>query len=415
MRPRNRISDPEQSPEETATISKRGSSQRAAANRARQWLASGESDNDHRQLQSPEQPSTSSSSRARASRMVIPPNGNSNSSTASTTRSPRKTTNSTAGEGGSSSRSTATRRLRNISQSEPSVTPPPHTVDHNYGEPSSRRSSRNRHQLSRHQRNADELDQTPEEDEDAHTAAEEPTDDTSDDAPLRPRAAPRTNQISSRLRSKTASPAKRGKKSSGTSEEDDGARQDDSDEEFIGVEEESDSEEKITADSTDDDSDDNTPLRMMSKSRGSRARPPPAGRSTGATSGNISSRTRQKDRFSSEDDYGGPGPSTIRNTRNLKRPRYNEDSDDEDAGGRGGGGQPQRPKRPTLANERPHQYFGGGGPSASRLQQQRNGDATTTSNTGTDSHSEDNEALTSVSSRGRVRRIKPNVRRIFRE
>ncbi|EDS32685.1 wd-repeat protein [Culex quinquefasciatus] len=57
MRPRNRISDPEQSPEETATISKRGSSQRAAANRARLWLAS-ESDNDHRQLQSPELPST---------------------------------------------------------------------------------------------------------------------------------------------------------------------------------------------------------------------------------------------------------------------------------------------------------------------------------------------------------------------
>lgn len=405
MRPRNRISDPEQSPEETATISKRGSSQRAAANRARQWLASGESDNDHRQLQSPEQPSTSSSLRARASRMVIPPNGNSNSSTASTTRSPRKTTNSTAGEG--SSRSTATRRLRNISQSEPSVTPPPHTVDHNYGEPSSRRSSRNRHQLSRHQRNADELDQTPEEDEDAHTA-----DDTSDDAPLRPRTAPRTSQISSRLRSKTASPAKRSKKSSGTSEEDDGARQDDSDEEFIGVEEESDSEEKITPDSTDDDSDDNTPLRMMSKSRSSRARPPPASRAAGAASGgNISSRTRQKERFSSEDDYGGPGPSTVRNTRNLKRPRYNEDSDDEDVGR---AGQSQRPKRPTIAaNERPHQYFGGGGPSASRLQ--RNGDATTTSNTGTDSHSEDYEALTSVSSRGRVRRIKPNVRRIFRE
>lgn len=407
MRPRNRISDQEQSPEETATISKRGSSQRAAANRARQWIAS-ESDNDHRQLQSPERPSISSSSRARASRMVIPPNTNSNSSTASTTRSPRKTTNSTAGEG--SSRSAGTRRLRNISQSEPSVTPPPHTVDHNYGEPSSRRSSRNRHQLSRHQRNADELDQTPEEDEDPHT--EDPTDDTSDDAPLRPRAATRTNQISTRLRSKTASPTKRGKKSSATSEEDDGARQDDSDEEFVGGEEESDSEEKITADSTDDDSEDNTPLRMMSKSRSSRTRPPP-GRSTAATSGNVSSRTRQKERFSSEDDYGGPGPSTLRNTRNLKRPRYNEDSDEEDTG-RGH----QRPKRPTVAtSERPHQYFGGGGPSSTASRLQRNGDATTSNTTGTDSHSsEDNEAaLTSVSSRGRVRRIKPNVRRIFRE
>uniref|UniRef100_A0A1Q3EZI4 Bromo domain-containing protein n=1 Tax=Culex tarsalis TaxID=7177 RepID=A0A1Q3EZI4_CULTA len=427
MRPRNRISDPEQSPEETATISKRGSSQRAAANRARQWLAS-ESDNDHRQLQSPELPSTSSStSRARASRLVVPPNGNSNSSTASTTtRSPRKTTSTTAGEG--SSRSATSRRLRNISQSEPSVTPPPHTVDHNYGEPSSRRSSRNRHQLSRHQRNADELDHTPEEGEDPHT--EEPTDDTSDDAPLRPRNAPRTSQISSRLRSKTASPAKRSKKSSGTSEEDDGARPNDSDEEFIGVEEESDSEEeKATADSTDDDddSDDNTPLRMMSKARTtSRTRPPAAGngRSTATSAagrtGNISSRTRQKDRFSSEDDYGGPGPSTVRNTRNLKRPRYNEDSDDED----GASDRHQRPKRPATAaiNERPHQYFGGGGPSsvlASRQQHNggssgRGGDATT-SNTGTDSHSEDNEALTSVSSRGRVRRIKPNVRRIFRE
>ncbi|XP_039438167.1 PH-interacting protein [Culex pipiens pallens] len=418
MRPRNRISDPEQSPEETATISKRGSSQRAAANRARLWLAS-ESDNDHRQLQSPELPSTSSStSRARVSRMVVPPNGNSNSSTASTTRSPRKTTSSTAGEG--SSRSATNRRLRNISQSEPSVTPPPHTVDHNYGEPSSRRSSRNRHQLSRHQRNADELDHTPEEGEDPHTT-EGPTDDTSDDAPLRPRTATRPSQISSRLRSKTASPAKRGsKKSSGTSEEDDGARPNDSDEEFIGVEEESDSEEKVTGDSTDDDSDDNTPLRVMSKSRtASSRRTQPSSRSTSSAlagrSGNISSRTRQKERNSSEDDYGGPGPSTLRNTRNLKRPRYNEDSDDEDGGATG---RSQRPKRPTIvpSSERPHQYFGGGGPSsASRQQQQQQHNGGTTSNTGTDSHSEDNEALTSVSSRGRVRRIKPNVRRIFRE
>ncbi|XP_058825201.1 PH-interacting protein [Topomyia yanbarensis] len=376
-RPRNRISDPEQSPEETSNISKRVTSQRAA-NRARNWQAS-ESDNDpHAQLQSPEQPSTSSAgpSRSRVNRT----NG-------SPAKSPRKT----------ESRST-NRRVRNVSRSEPSVTPPPHTVDHNYGEPSSRR-TRNRHQLSRHQRNADELDQTP----DDHT--EEATDD---DAPLRPRQT--AGQISSRLRSKTNSPAKR-KKPSATSDDD---QEDDSDEEFVGDAEEAESEEEEAA-STDDDSDDNTPLQTMSSQpRGSRSQT--ASRKIAASSRktNVSSRTRQSERFSSEDDYGGPGPSSLRSTRNMKRPHYNEESDDDDATTR------QRPKRYAMfgsqpsssssSHLRPSQQHG---PSSSS--HRSNGDAVASSGDGSDAISEDNEALTSVSSRGRVRRINPKARKIFRE
>ncbi|XP_021706973.1 PH-interacting protein [Aedes aegypti] len=396
MRPRNRISDQEHSHEETSNISKRGSSQRSApapasnssSNRTRNWIAS-ESDNDHHhaQLQSPEQPSTSSSSVPGRARMIRTSNGPS--------KNPRKPVES---------RPNQNRRLRNISRSEPSVTPPPHTVDHNYGEPSSRR-TRNRQQLSRHQRNADELDHTP--DDGDHSDDDE--DYSDDDAPLRPRAC---TQISSRLRSKTNSPEKR-KKPSTTSDDDE--QPEDSDEEFVNdPEEEADSEEEeASVDSTDDDSD-NVPLAASSKAKtgrsqmannvgsgggsgSSRSRPPPA-RSDRGESGNVSSRTRLKERFSSEDDMGGPGPSTLRNTRNLKRPHYNEDSDEDDPTSR------QRPpKRPAMfgiARITTHPPINGtdGG-----------------SQEDSDANSEDNEALTSVSSRGRVRRINPKMRKIFRE
>nr|XP_029722575.1 PH-interacting protein-like [Aedes albopictus] len=407
MRPRNRISDQEHSHEETSNISKRGSSQRSApaattTNRARNWVAS-ESDNDHHaHLQSPEQPSTSSSVPGRA-RMIRTTTSNGPS------KSPRKQ---------ETRPNNNTRRLRNVSRSEPSVTPPPHTVDHNYGEPSSRR-TRNRQQLSRHQRNADELDHTPDDD---------PSDDddySDDDAPLRPRAC---TQISSRLRSKTNSPEKR-KKPSATSDDDDGGQPaaEDSDEEFVNDPEEADSEEEeeATADSTDEDDSDNVPLaaskpkssrsQAASSSRNnasggggsSRSRPPPAVRPDRGGSGYISSRTRQKDRFSSEDDMGGPGPSTLRNTRNLKRPHYNEDSDEDDPTNL------QRPlKRPMFGIARitthpaapptngTDRTAGGGGAS------QEDSDANS------DEH---DEAMTSVSSRGRVRRINPKARKIFRE
>ncbi|XP_065082304.1 PH-interacting protein [Ochlerotatus camptorhynchus] len=381
MRPRNRTSDPEHSPEETSNISKRGSSQRAApaaavptSSRGRNWIASESDNNQHSQLQSPEQPSTSSSVPSRA--RMIRTNG--------PVKSPRKT----------ESLPPSNRRLRNISRSEPSVTPPPHTVDHNYGEPSSRR-TRNRQQLSRHQRNADELDHTPEEHSD-----DDDDELSDDDAPLRPRAC---TQISSRLRSKTNSPAKR-KKPSATSDEE--AQKEDSDEEFVGDPEEVDSEEEeATVDSTDDDSD-NVPLAATSKSRSTRPQMP-TGSSRSSSSrpaaaksegGGISSRTRQKERFSSEEDLGGPGPSTVRNTRKLKRPHYNEDSDDDDPTSR------QRSKRPAL--------FGGGG--GSQHHQNGNGDGSH-GEEDSDANSEDNEALTSVSSRGRVRRINPKARKIFRE
>lgn len=386
MRPRNRISDQEHNQEETSNISKRGSTQRTApaassSSRPRNWIAS-ESDNDH-QLQSPEQPSTSSSVPGRA-RMIRTTNG------------PSKTVRK------AESRPNNNRRLRNISRSEPSVTPPPHTVDHNYGEPSSRR-TRNRQQLSRHQRNADELDHTPD------GASDDNDDDFSDDdAPLRPRA---NNQISSRLRSKTNSPEKR-KKPSATSDDDEQA--DDSDEEFVNDPEEVDSEEEEEADSSDDDSD-NVPLAATSKSKKSRSQMdgPSNGGGGGSRSassraqtsrsdrgggGCISSRTRQKERFSSEDDLGGPGPSTLRNTRNLKRPHYNEDSDDDDQTCR-----QRAPKRPTMfgiARITAHPQING------------NGGA---SQDDSDANSEEMETLTSVSSRGRVRRINPKMRRIFRE
>ncbi|XP_053693465.1 PH-interacting protein [Sabethes cyaneus] len=397
---RTRISDPEHSQEEvTNIISKRVPSQRTAANRtarSNQWRAS-ESDNDpHGQLQSPEQPSTSSAGSSRL-RSLNRSNGG-----ASPAKSPRKP----------ESRAATSRRTRNVSRSEPSVTPPPHTVDHNYGEPSSRR-TRNRHQLSRHQRNADELDQTP----DDHT--EEASDD---DVPLRPRS----GQISSRLRSKTNSPAKRKKsKAAAASSDDEQAQEEDSDEEFVGdpdsdeEEEEEEEEEASAAASTDDDSDDNTPLHIVSsqQSRGSRSRTasrrnpekPPR-----VSSQNVSSRTRNREHYSSEDEYGGPGPSSLRSSRNVKRPRYNEESEDDDPVTR------QRPRRYPMFGSPPSSHHTNHGPSSSSTVHRTNGDgvaaaAAASSGDASDGNSDDNEALTSVSSRGRVRRINPKARKIFRE
>ncbi|XP_055603175.1 bromodomain and WD repeat-containing protein 3-like [Uranotaenia lowii] len=412
MRPRNRISDPEQSPEETSNISKRGSTQRAAAARARNWQVS-ESDNDPNGLaQSPEVPSTSSSPPSRT--RVVRTNG---SSAPAVPKSPSKPEN----------RSTS-RRLRNLSNSDTSATPPPHTVDHNYGEPSSRRT---RLQPSRRQRPAAESAD--------HTTPSEHTEEASDDddAPLRPRTT--TTQISSRLRSKkTPSPTKR-KKPSTTSDDE---VQDDSDEEFIGDAEEADSDEEATVESTDDDDsdDDNTPLRMMSssstaaaKSRRnrsqqqqaataiSRRRPPVPAVSTVASSSrpaNISSRLRQRDRVSSEEEFGSPGPSTMRNSRNLKRPHYNEDSDEDDHNH--GGSTRSRPKRPAIDRSQPsttHHQAAVHHPSSPTTRSRSdalmsNGEDESGS---TENSTEDNEALTSVSSRGRVRRINPKARKIFRD
>ncbi|XP_055634846.1 PH-interacting protein isoform X2 [Toxorhynchites rutilus septentrionalis] len=391
MRPRNRISDLEQSPEEVSNISKRGSSQRTAANRARTWQPVVESDYEPLvQLQPFDQPSTSSSGPAPSRSRVSRTNGPS-SSTAS--RSLRKTTNRPSD-----------RRLRNVSHSETSVTPPPHTVDHNYGEPSSRM-TRNRHQLSRHQQNADELDQTPEEPSDEEEASD-------DDAPLRPRA---SGQISSRLRSKTNSPVKRKKKPSATTDDDE---QEESDDEFDGNVEEAESEEEeeeeAAVESSDDDSEDNTPLQIMSQqSRGSRSQTASRRSKTVSSASNVSRRTRQRDRFSSEDDFGGPGPSTQRNTRNLKRPHYNEESDvEDDVNTR------QRAKRAAYYGSQP-----GGGSSNHTNHSHHAGAASSSRHNGnvsndddeSDANSDDNEALTSVSSRGRVRRINPKARKIFRE
>lgn len=99
---------------------------------------------------------------------------------------------------------------------------------------------------------------------------------------------------------------------------------------------------------------------------------------------------------------GGPGPSTLRNTRNLKRPHYNEDSDDDDPTNL------QRPlKRPMFGIARITTH-----PAAPVNGTDRAG----ASQEDSDANSDDNdEAMTSVSSRGRVRRINPKMRKIFRE
>ncbi|XP_058119125.1 bromodomain and WD repeat-containing protein 3 [Anopheles coustani] len=426
MRVRKLVSDLEQSPEETSNISKRGSTQRAqravaARNRTtattaasssstsaarNNWYAS-ESDNEESTAtQPPVVASTSSSylsSRSSTRRSVVETTST-NGAGGPSTVVVRKTVTSTTTVASSSS--SGRRMLRgdiNVAAvtAASSSTPPPHTVDHNYGEPGPSSSStssaavlvvpgtggttssssstvapaalgrtRNRStMLSRHQRNADELDQgvplaaVPElnDEQQQHgrrvnerrVAAVEDEDDGSedDDLPLRARTTSSRAAVGGpsarQLRSRTGGTKRKARLSS--SHDEDEADDD-------------------RGEDVDDSDDDDTPLGHMmagsssttstSRTRtGSRAQtaaatgavrgtpkksgdtaPPPGSSSSFGTRrssassalANTAHRTRRKERYTSDEDYEVPGTSSGRSTRKLKRPRYNEESEDDD-------------------------------------------------------------------------------------
>ncbi|XP_052866159.1 bromodomain and WD repeat-containing protein 3 [Anopheles cruzii] len=372
------ISDREQTPEEASNISKRGSTQRAAAARSHTYHSS-------RTLR----------------RVIVETTTETNGTSGVMVRRTEASTSTAIG-----------RRLRGttsegVMAATSTSTPPPHTVDHNYGEPgpSSRgtssataraatvaagrigggtpttpletvallRRTRNRTAatLSRHQRNPDELDQAmsvttggdlvdgglPNESivhENHHGSTDHHNDDPEeddddDDMPLR---APQGGMVGRQLRNRRHVARKRKPTVSFSHDEADGKE----DEQVDG------------SSDSDSDSDDNTPLHTMaaalattaaptawSRARVSRSQTTQQAASSSATTAAAvaattmgvrttrgtpkkaeqpatasTSRTRRKERYTSDEEYELPGTSSGRSTRNLKRLRYNEESEEDD-------------------------------------------------------------------------------------
>lgn len=223
--------------------------------------------------------------------------------------------------------------------------------DHNYDEPgpSSRHTRRNNITLSRHQRNADELDSTGRRIE-MH------------------RLIPAQTSISGRLRQRATAIVTSTLPSSSTRTQ-----------RFLP------STERINEDNGDDDDesdpDDDKPLMSLSQSRL-------------ASSSSLTMRNR-----SFCDDEYLPGPSTSsRSTRALKRQYYNEDTDEETSNGN----QQSSKRRLQTSNDTPLRGS------------QTNATATITTSQIESDNSEDELPL-SVSSRGRIRKITPKARGLFRE
>lgn len=219
--------------------------------------------------------------------------------------------------------------------------------DHNYDEPgpSSRHTRRNNVTLSRHQRNADELDCPTNQRTDMH------------------RIIPAQSSISGRLRQRMT-PAVSSTLPSSSSRT----------QRYLP------STERITEDNGDDDeSDDDKPLSQTRL----------------ASSSSVTMRNQSF----TEDEFL-PGPSTSsRSTRALKRQYYNEDTDDEPTNGHI---QSAKRRLQTSNNDTPLRGT------------QTNATATITTSHFESDNSEDELPL-SVSSRGRIRKITPKARGLFRE
>ncbi|XP_052896754.1 bromodomain and WD repeat-containing protein 3 [Anopheles moucheti] len=382
MRARKLPSDLDQSPEETSNISKRSSAtqrvQRTAAGQSHSntrqtasssgtrnnWYAS-ESDNDVNHSAGTASPAVASTSfhSVRSSRRSIVETSSSAVVTANGSASGSSMVRRTI----SSTTVASSRRLRGmeVSASSGTATPPPHTVDHNYGEPgpssaasssgtggisgtstsahasnvatvsgvSAIRRTRTRSMvLSRHQRNPDELDQSvtlQEARQDVNDAVGTDGSDEDDNQPLRMATGLRSSRSNTarQLRSRTSgegcTPLKRKSTRISSSHEEDLQEE--------GVD---------ASDDSDDSDDDNTPLHMMagssSRTRSGRSQAssiagtPKKTDSTSFGSRMAAHRTRRKERYTSDEEYEAPGPSSGRSTRKLKRPRYNEESEEED-------------------------------------------------------------------------------------
>lgn len=260
--------------------------------------------------------------------------------------------------------------------------------DHNYGEPgpSSQRLSRRNHvTLSRHQRNADELDMS------TTSLESDPLGNPS---------------ILLRLRQRTA-PATTSQLASSTSQTDRNLRiRSNGDIDYVDNID-------INVDDDDDDDDlsdpeDDKPLRYVANRSSGDGLTEPMRNRSGAGS--------NRDRIYFEDEYAVAGPSTSRTTRTQKRPHYNEESDDDGT-------------TTVVADTSKKRLLsgGGGGNSAADVGSSLRSSHVIAShlrNHSTqpqnplqldDEVDSDGDQPPSVSSRGRVRKITAKARGLFRE
>ncbi|XP_064554592.1 bromodomain and WD repeat-containing protein 3 isoform X2 [Drosophila montana] len=305
-------------------------------------------------------------------------------------------------------RSHATSTTNSSNQLEP----PMAAHDHNYlGSESAAASRAPRRVLSRHQRNADELDTT---------------NDPLNSSRLlsimsnHRRPTSTTNSVTTRrLRSRNSQ-----EHSQGEAEDDQAAELPDG-EEAAASDEGTDGGSSSQGSNDDDDdeeptatdSEDNQPLTSyVSPSNGRTSRKTKTSSSSAATATQgREQRQRRQLRATSDqsfnddddDDYEAPRgrPNRLRSNqrsgRNQKRPRYNEQSDEDDQNQ----GHSQRKR---LRNGDVHTATNNNNSSQEREEQQRTED-------GNSSTAESDEQLVSVSSRGRVRKISAKARGIFKD
>lgn len=279
--------------------------------------------------------------------------------------------------------------------------------DHNYLASESAAASRApRRILSRHQRNADELDTS-----------------------LDPLSSSRIMSLMTNTRRPTSTTANnittrrlRGH----TSQEDSQGEEPPEDEEAVASDEGTDggSSSEVSNDNDDDDeeatatdSEDNQPLTSyVSPSNGQTRRKS----KTSSRSATTFTRQRRRGRITSDnsfnnedddDDYEAPRGrlrSNQRSGRNQKRPRYNEQSDEED--------QQQNPShRKRMRNGDVHPETNNSNGSQEHVDGPQRPAMPRADDEGGSSTVESDEQLVSVSSRGRVRKISAKARGIFKD
>lgn len=268
-------------------------------------------------------------------------------------------------------------------------------IDHNYGEPGPSSIRNSRRVLSRHQRNADELD-----------LIEDPLEMPSIIGNVSSRLRMRNNVNSSAVPQHLPTVAtthgrSRYSQEPSVTEPESEVENEEEPEADEGV-----SDEGTDGGSKDSDSDDNQPLTTLVSTRNTRLQ----NRWPTATVTNSNSRTirhirqRRKRSLASDEDeddpalddeddvdyQGGSQQRESRNTRNQKRPRYNEESDDT--------ADIRMRRRVPLRHANGNVAIT---PAAESNEERFDSD--------------NNEALVSVSSRGRVRKISAKARGIFRD
>ncbi|XP_017866897.1 PREDICTED: PH-interacting protein isoform X2 [Drosophila arizonae] len=301
-------------------------------------------------------------------------------------------------------RSHATSTTSSSNQQEPAMA----AHDHNYlGNESAAASRAPRRVLSRHQRNADELDSSIDPLNNSRLLSLMSN-------PRRPTST--TNNVSTRrLRARTSQEHSQGEEEEAEPPDEEAAASDEGTD--GGSSSQGSNDEDDDNEPTATDSEDNQPLTSYVSPSNGRTRRKTKTSSSSATTATQGREQRQRRRARAasdqsvndddDDDYEAPRGrsnrlrSNQRSGRNQKRPRYNEQSDEED--------QPEGTNQRKRMRNGDAQATTNNNSSQEREQQPRLDDDDGSSTVDSD------EQLVSVSSRGRVRKISAKARGIFKD